>query len=447
MWNQLGHVGGLALACTLPVALAGAVLLHHMRRRSIMAAVTVLVLIPVVAALVGVLAVSGFMLDPALNRIVAVCLVVAAVSMPAGLLLGRGLARDSVWEREARERERAAESARRELVTWISHDLRTPLAGIRAMAEALADGVIVDPVETGQYARRIGKETERLAAMVDDLFQLSRITSGALRLTLAAVSLGEVVSEAIAAEAARAARKGVRVVADADTDWPVVWGSDPELARVVRNLVANAVRHTPPDGVVVLAAGTDQDQAWLRVQDGCGGIPAADLERVFDVAFRGTASRTPGGWPPSAPCGAGSAGGAGESDVVAGMGSPDGPLAHGAGSAGGSGVVADAGAALGSGGVTGADALTKLGEGARGSRGANGGVPTGARYDDPLDGVGDAGAGLGLAIARGLVEAHDGRIEARNYGTGCRFEVRLPLATANAGNPARPGDSATPARR
>jgi signal transduction histidine kinase len=330
--------------------------LQLMRRRSITAAVTVLVLIPVVAALVGVLAVSGFMLDRMLSRILAVCLVVAAVSVPAGLLLGRGLARDSVWEREARRRERAAESARRELVTWISHDLRTPLAGIRAMSEALADGVVDDPDETAQYARRIGRETERLAGMVDDLFQLSRITSGALRLTLDAVSLGEVVSEAVAAELAGAARRRVRLVADPNADWPVVLGSDPELARVVRNLLSNAVRHTPPDGTVAVAAGVDGDHAWLRVQDACGGIPQADLDRVFDVAFRGTSARTP---PASA---------------------------------------------------------------------SDSGVPEPA---DRLVAPAYTGAGLGLAIARGLVDAHNGRIEARNHGPGCRFEVRLPLAEAS----------------
>ena len=337
MWSDLGRIWGLALAFTLPVALGGGLLLQLMRRRSITAAVTVLTLIPVVASLVGVLGVSGFMLDPQLNRMLAVCLVVAAVCVPAGLVLGRGLARDSVWEREARGRERAAESARRELVTWMSHDLRTPLAGIRAMAEALADGVVNQPGEAEEYARRIGRETERMAAMVDDLFQLSRITSGALRLTLSAVPLGEVVSEAVAAESARAARKGVRLEAADDVVWPVVRGSDPELARVVRNLVSNAVRHTPPDGTVVLAAGTRDGRAWLGVQDGCGGIPEDDLERVFEVAFRGSVARSP-------------------------------------------------------------------------------------------EAIGEAGAGLGLAIARGLVEAHDGEIDARNHGAGCRFEVRLPLA-------------------
>lgn len=325
----------LALLFTVPVALLGALLLHRMRRHSLTAAVTVLVLVPVAAALVGVVGVSGFMYTPQLAGFLVVCAVVAAVTVPAALMLGRGIARDVMWLHEARDAERVAEQSRRELVAWISHDLRTPLAGIRAMSEALADGVVSAADDVADYARRIRGETVRLSAMVDDLFQLSRITSGALTLTLSAVSLREVVSEAVAVEGVAAARKGVRVAA-ADSDWPVVRGSDPELARVVRNLLSNAIRHTPPDGSVVVAAGVSEDQAWLRVDDGCGGIPDDDLDRVFDVAFRGEGARTP---------------------------------------------------------------------------------------DDESRG------GLGLAIARGLVEAHHGDIRAENHGPGCRFEVRLPLAT------------------
>jgi signal transduction histidine kinase len=172
--------------------------------------------------------------------------------------------------------------------------------------------------------------------MVDDLFQLSRITSGALRLTLAAVPLHDVVSEAVAAEGVAAARKGVRVCAEGNCAWPVVRGSDPELARVVRNLLSNAIWNTPPDGTVVVAADVRDGRAHLRVDDACGGIPPEDLERVFDVAFRGVAARTPG----------------------------------------------------------------------------------------------EGGGGLGLAIARGLIEAHNGTIRAYNHGPGCRFEVDLPLAAA-----------------
>src|SRR5688500_6413351 len=99
--------------------------------------------------------------------------------------------------------------------------------------------------------------------MVDDLFQLSRITSGAQRLTLSAVPLHEVVSEAVAVEGVAAARKGVYVRAEEHVAWPVVRGSDPELARVVRNLLSNAIRHTPPDGDVVVAAGVSDERAWL----------------------------------------------------------------------------------------------------------------------------------------------------------------------------------------
>jgi signal transduction histidine kinase len=326
-----------ALALVLPVVALGAALLYLVRRGSLTTTMTVLVVVPVVATMTGVLGVSGFMFNATLATMSLVCVLVVLVTLPVALLLGHAIARRSVWEREARERERAAEASRRELVAWISHDLRTPLAGIRAMAEALADGVVSSPAEVSGYANRIGGETKRLSGMVDDLFELSRITAGALQLTMSQVALREVVSDVLAAQAPVAHRKRVRVLADALTA-PIVLGSDPELARVVRNLVSNAIRHTPPDGTVAVQIGVDGRDAVLAVDDACGGIPDAELGRVFDVAFRGSAARTP---------------------------SPD----------------------------------------------------------------EQGGGGLGLAIAKGLVEAHKGRINAHNHGPGCRFEVRLPLAT------------------
>lgn len=335
MWVELWHVAPYAIGFSLPIALAGAWLLAGLRQRSLTTAMTVLVLVPSAALVAGVVAVSGFMFTPQLRSTLLVCGLVTIVTVPIAVLLGRSIGRRSVWEREALARERRAEASRRELVAWISHDLRTPLAGIRAMSEALADGVVFEPAEVAGYAAAIRRETERLSGMVDDLFELSRITAGSLQLTLSSVPLHDVVSEAVAAQAPVAARRGVRVLAEAST-WPVVRGSDPELARVVRNLLSNAIRHTPADGTVLVAAGVDGAEGWLRVDDGCGGIPEPDLSRVFEVAFRGTKARTP----------------------------------------------------------------------------------------EPAD----PGAGLGLAIARGLVEAHRGRITARNHGRGCRFEVHLPLA-------------------
>ncbi|MGH3759858.1 sensor histidine kinase [Actinophytocola sp.] len=339
MLNHALHILPVALALVVPVVAIGTGLLYRVRRGSLTTTMTVLVLVPILAMMTGVLGVSGFMFNATLTTMALVCVLVVLVTLPVALLLGRAIARRSVWEREARERERAAEASRRELVAWISHDLRTPLAGIRAMAEALADGVVSSPQEVAGYAHRIGGESRRLSGMVDDLFELSRITAGALRLTMSQVALQDVVSDVLAAQTPVAQRKRVRVLANAATA-PVVLGSDPELARVVRNLVSNAIRHTPPDGTVAVELGVDGRDAVLAVDDACGGIPDGELTRVFDVAFRGSSARTPS---PS-----------GEAQV---------------------------------------------------------------------------GGGLGLAIAKGLVEAHRGRINAHNHGPGCRFEVRLPLVT------------------
>jgi signal transduction histidine kinase len=330
---EIGRALPAALLFALPTAAVGGLLLHRMRRRSVTAAMTTLALVPLVAALGGVVAVSGFMYTPQLAGTLAVVVVVAAVTVPTAALLGRSLAREALWQREARETERRAEAGRRELVGWMSHDLRSPLAGIRGMVDALADGVVARPDEVAEYLARVRRETIRMAAMVDDLFQLSRATSDALRLDLVPLALGEIVSDAVAAEAAAAATAGVEVVADDPGGWPTVAGSDTELTRVVRNLLSNALHHTPAGGRVELSAGTAGLEAWLRVQDACGGIPEADLDRIFDVGYRGAAARTPGT---------------------------------------------------------------------------------------------DSGAGLGLAIARALTEAHGGRLTVCNVGPGCRFELTLP---------------------
>lgn len=291
MLRILAHVFPFAIAFSLSIALLGAALLYALRRRSLAVAMAVLVLIPLAATLAGVLAVTGFMFSAQFTATASVCLAVAAVTVPVALILGRVLSRQAVWEREARDRERAAESARRELVAWISHDLRTPLAGIRAMTEALADGVVDRPHEIVEYARRIRQEAQHLAGMVDDLFELSRITAGALTIHPAAVSLQDVISEATESERLVASARGVELEVHATT-WPIVAGSDPELVRVVRNLVNNAVRHTPEHGTVRIQVDQDDQRAVISVQDTCGGIPEDELERVFDVGFRGNKART-----------------------------------------------------------------------------------------------------------------------------------------------------------
>jgi signal transduction histidine kinase len=277
-----------ALAAGAAVGLAGAGVLRLLRGRSIAVHVSILVAVTVAAIVAGVVAVAQamFLSDHDLQVVLITVGASAAVSLGVGVMFARRLARAAMWAAQA-------EASRRDLVAWVSHDLRTPLAGLRAMAEALEDDVVSDPRTVAEYHRRIRMETDRMSGLVDDLFELSRINAGALRLSPTAVPLADVVSDAIATTAPLAASRGIRIEAP-EYGWPVVTASEPELARVVANLLINSVRYTPPDGTIQIAAGRDRDDVWLTVSDSCGGIPEADLSRVFDVAFRGSRSRTPG---------------------------------------------------------------------------------------------------------------------------------------------------------
>ncbi|AYF76188.1 sensor histidine kinase [Nocardia yunnanensis] len=285
---------GYALASTLPVVAIGALLLRYTRNRAVTTSMAVLVLIPTLATLCGVVAVSDLMFGAEFERTAVVLAVVTAVTVPAAILLGRAQARTMVWEREMLEQERAAEASRRELVAWVSHDLRTPLAGIRAMGEALVDGVVSAPDEVARYAEQIVRETNRLSSMVDDLFEMSKINAGALRLRLEPVDLREVVDEVLAANRATAERAGIALAATQPEDKILVAGSDRALGRVLTNLVANAIAHTPPGGRIDLSAGTDAGQAWARVDDTGPGIADADLPRIFEAGYRGSSARSPG---------------------------------------------------------------------------------------------------------------------------------------------------------
>lgn len=190
---------------------------------------------------------------------------------------------------EARRRETALEDSRRQLVSWVSHDLRTPLAGMRAMTEALEDGLAVDPE---RYRRQIGTEIDRMVTMVDDLFELSRIHAGSWVMRPEPVALRDLVSEAVAAADPVARTRGVALVGAVDDGLELVADAG-GLSRVVSNLIMNAIRHTPRDGRVEVLARACGERVEVSVADGCGGIEVADIERVFEVGWQGAAARTP----------------------------------------------------------------------------------------------------------------------------------------------------------
>ncbi|MEV8094486.1 HAMP domain-containing sensor histidine kinase [Kitasatospora sp. NPDC085879] len=358
-----------------------------LRRRSVALSLLCVAVVTVVAMTAGTVSVAQamFLSEHDLGVVVTVTLMAAVVSLVTAALLGRQvvagsralteaartvgsdtgfaapaqplgselaelsaeLEATSARLAESRRREQALEHSRRELIAWISHDLRTPLAGLRAMAEALEDGVAEEPA---RYLTRMRTEVDRLNGMVDDLFELSRIQAGALSLSPSRVSVYDLVGDAIAGASPLARERGVRLEGGRVAAEPIEVDGR-EITRVLGNLLVNAIRCTPADGVVAVAARREQDEVLVSVTDGCGGIPESDLSRVFETGWRGGPARTP--------------------------------------------------RAVSSGGGAGPH-------------------------------QGDSGAGLGLAIVRGIVEAHEGRASVRNVAGGCCFEIALPAAAARA---------------
>ncbi len=372
--NETLELALLAAGTAAVAAVVGAFVLRTLRTRSLAAQVAAVAVVAVLGVAVGAWAAARamFLSDHDLWALGVILIAAGAVAVVSALLLGRrvGAASEalvSVARRlgdgdarpagpgpaappelarlhreleitsqrleQARAREQALDSSRRELVAWVSHDLRTPLAGIRAIVEALEDGIVDDPETVRRYYATLRDEADRLAELVDDLLELSRAQAGVLQLQLERVSLGDLVSDALAGASPIASAKGVRLEGRLEGPTAELEVSTSEVLRALRNILENAIRHTPSDGAVTVVAGRDDGGAYVSVSDTGGGIPERDLPRVFDVAFRGDAARTPE----------------------------------------------------------------------------------------------NAGAGLGLAIARGFVEAHRGDITVRNENGGCRFTVHLPL--------------------
>jgi signal transduction histidine kinase len=347
-------------------------LLRALQRRRIAVQAAVAALTPVLAVAIGVSWASSdmFLMEHDLRALWVVLVSAGTVAVVAALLLGgrladasrsmgdlarrlgdgageaptsapgelgslaAQLAATSARLAEARAEAAATEQSRRDLVAWVSHDLRTPLAGIRAMVEALEDGIVDDEATITRYYATMRQEVDRLAALVDDLFELSRIHSGSLRLELEPVPLDELIDHAMAGPAVAAQAKRVELQNCSHDRTPVVELAAPEIVRVICNLLDNAIRHTPAGGSVMVDSALDpaSGSVQIKVRDGCGGIPEHDLEQVFEMGYQGDAARTPG----------------------------------------------------------------------------------------------EHRGGLGLAVARGLVEAHQGDITVRNVGAGCEFTILLP---------------------
>lgn len=187
---------------------------------------------------------------------------------------------------------RALEAARRDLVAWASHDLRTPLASLRAMLDALADGVVSDPETVARYVRQSQTETARMSALIDDLFELAQIDAGSLVLRCEPNSLTDLISDTLEAFRARAAGRQVRLTGSVAAGLDPVWMAPEKISRVLSNLVENAIQHTPAGGAIELQAAREGHEVRVTVRDTGEGIRPEDLPRVFERFYRGDTARS-----------------------------------------------------------------------------------------------------------------------------------------------------------
>jgi signal transduction histidine kinase len=187
-------------------------------------------------------------------------------------------------------RERGLEGRRRDLITAVSHDLRTPMAGLRAMVEAIDERVVEDLPTVRRYAGEMRRSVETLTALVDDLFELAQLDAGAIEAESARARLQEVVRSAVRACAVQAEEKGLVVEEALDGAGSAL--CSPRLTRVLQNLLQNAIRHTPADGTVRIEAHRRADRLEVVVADDGEGIDPEALDRIFDPFWRGDPARS-----------------------------------------------------------------------------------------------------------------------------------------------------------
>jgi signal transduction histidine kinase len=211
------------------------------------------------------------------GQIALVALAVAGGALAAGLA-----ARLAAEERSRRE----VEAARRRLVASVSHDLRTPLASLRLLVESIEDGVVTGETRD-RYLREVRTHVAALSALIDDLFELSRIEAGDITWTMSRVELRELVGDTVAAMRAPAAARGVALAAELPAHELMARANAEKVQRVLFNLIQNAIRHTPADGSVTVRAQTAAGGVEVEVADSGEGIARGDDKRVFDAFYRG----------------------------------------------------------------------------------------------------------------------------------------------------------------
>ena len=192
----------------------------------------------------------------------------------------------------AADRRREAESLRRNLVAWTSHDLRTPLTAIRVRVEALHDGLVSDPAEARRYVAAMRTDVMALDSLLDDLFELAQLDAGGPAAARQPHAPADLVADCLERFAPLAEQRGVTLAGEVAAGLPAVAAQPGKIERVLGNLVGNALRHTPPGGRVTVGADVAPEGVVFVVADTGPGFSPADLAHGFEQFYRGEAARS-----------------------------------------------------------------------------------------------------------------------------------------------------------
>ncbi len=192
----------------------------------------------------------------------------------------------------ADRKQRELERLRTDLIAWVGHDLQTPLASIRAILEALEDGVVDNPTTIKRYLNTAQRDVRSLSALIDDLFQMAQLNAGGIPLNREKSSLADLISDTLESFAELAARQGVKLEGSVAAGIDPVTMDTQRIGRVLNNLIGNALRHTPSQGEVKVHAQRTGAGVEVTVSDTGEGIRREDIPHIFESFYRGEKSRS-----------------------------------------------------------------------------------------------------------------------------------------------------------